>query len=186
MNSAREVPYLVKSQKLVRRAAIRRILAGRFHANGIKTYEELIAELETQAGIRASKETISRDLREMGAVKVTDEDRQNIKWWVLPAFNPYIEDLRNELDPDLIEAEVGHKLAAHAVGITPVGDRVFVMTEARAGPLVAYWISWLSWPGIIMVQEQLDAAVINCTNDETAIAVALRLLGDRRLEDFSE
>ena len=178
---AAEITYLRRSDKLIRRAGIRRILAGRFYTNGIKTLEQLQEELRLATGIEAHIMTLSKDLREMGAVKVKDAERPTVEWWVMPAYNPNAEELRDQMDPEIIENEVAHRLASHAIDIAPVNQFVYVMTEARAGMLVGYWLSWLSWHGIIYVQEQLDGCIIHCLNDEAAINVAERLLGDKRV-----
>lgn len=178
---AAEITYLRRSDKLIRRAGIRRILAGRFYTNGIKTLEQLQEELRLATGIEAHIMTLSKDLREMGAVKVKDAERPTVEWWVMPAYNPNAEELRDQMDPEIIENEVAHRLASHAIDIAPINQFVYVMTEARAGMLVGYWLSWLSWHGIIYVQEQLDGCIIHCLNDEAAINVAERLLGDKRV-----
>lgn len=180
MTKTRDSVFLRRNTRLIRHAAIRRILGGRFHTNGINTHQQIVDELEAKAGFTVSKEMVSKDLREMGAVKVRDELRPNVSWWVIPAYNPNVEDLRDAMDPELIESEVAHKLNAHAMSITPIGHMVYVLTEARAGYLVSYWLSWLAWPGIILVQEHLDSCIIHCVNDEAAVNVAERLMGDRR------
>lgn len=181
-----EITYLRRNDKLIRRAAIRRVLAGRFHTRGIRSLEHLQDELRMTTGIEAHIMTLSKDLREMGAVKVRDAENTKVEWWVMPAYNPNTEELRDQMDPEVIENEVAYRLGTHAIDITPVNQFVYVMTEARAGILVAYWLSWLSWYGIVYVQEMLDGCIIHCLNDESAIRVAERLLGDKRLGEESE
>ena len=178
---AAEITYLRRNDKLIRRAGIRRVLSGRFHARGVRTLEQLQEELRMATGIEAHIMTLSKDLREMGAVKVRDAENTKIEWWVMPAYNPNTEELREQMDPEIIENEVAYRLASHAIEIAPINQFIYVMTEARAGILVAYWLSWLSWYGIVYVQEQLDGCIIHCLNDESAINVAERLLGDKRL-----
>lgn len=168
---------LRRSGKLIRHAAIRRLLSGRYHADGIRNLDHLKETLEATTGISVNRMTLSYDLREMGAIKVRDAERPEVEWYVLPAFNPNVEDLRAEMDPTLIEAEVAHKFASHVYDMAPINNLIYVMTESRAGPLVAYWLSWLSWDGIIMVQEQLDSAIIHCVNGATASSIASRLIG---------
>ena len=178
---AAEITYLRRNDKLIRRAGIRRALAGRFYTKGISTREELQSELRMTTGIEAHIMTLSKDLREMGAVKVKDAENPSVQWWVMPAYNPNAEELRDQMDPEIIENEVAYRLGSHAIDIAPIGQFIYVMTEARAGYLVGYWLSWLSWNGIVYVQEQLDGCIIHCLNDECAINVAERLLGDKRL-----
>lgn len=178
---AAEITYLRRNDKLIRRAGIRRVLAGRFHTNGIRTLEQLQSELRAATGIEAHIMTLSKDLREMGAVKVRDAEASKVEWWLLPAYNPNAEALRDQMDPEIIENEVAFRLATHAIDIAPINQFVYVLTEARAGMLVGYWLSWLTWYGIVYVQEQLDGCIIHCVNDESALAVAERLLGDKRI-----
>jgi len=171
--------YLRRNTGLIRRAGIRRILAGRYHANGVRTLEQLQHELRMATGIEAHIMTLSIDLREMGGMKIRDAENTEIEWWVVPAYNPNTEDLRGEMDPAIIEGEVSHKLAAHVHDITAVDNFIYVMTEARAGYLVGYWLSWLSWPEIVMVQEQLDSCIVHCLNGQAALNVMARLTGNR-------
>lgn len=166
--------------------ALRRLLSGSYHRDGFETLDQIRRALHERAGMVVAKDTISQDLREMGAVKVRDEERPDVKWWVIPAFNPNVEDLRGQMDPELIEAEVARKITAHVINLEPLGNEVIVMTESRAGPLVGYWMSWLAWPEIVMVQEQLDSCIIKCVNAAAAILVAIRLTGDTRYEGASE
>jgi arginine repressor len=176
-----EVEYLRRNNALIRRSAIRRILAGRYHTNGIRNLEQLRDELKAATGIESHIMTLSKDLQMMGAIKVRDAERTLVEWWVVPAFNPNTEDLREQMDPEIVEGEVAHKIASHVIDIAPIHQFVYVLTEARAGPLVGYWLSWLTWYGIVYVQEQLDGCIVHCVNDETAMLVAERLTGDKRL-----
>lgn len=182
-DDAPEDRYLRHSTKLIRRSAIRRILSGRFHKDGIsklRTIQELLADVY---GIQSHIMTISTDLKDMGAIKVQDRAHPSIQWWVVPAFNPNLENLRESLDPDTVEQEVSNKIAMHAIDIAPAYDRIFIMTEPRAGYLVAYWVSWLRWAGILYVQEQLDGCIIHCLDDDAATRIYKRLVGDRSESD---
>lgn len=183
---AAQETYLRRSTKMIRRAAIRRLLSGRYHTNGITSLQQMSEELEAASGIKAHIMTLSIDLREMGAIKVRDAERPQVEWWTIPAFNPNVEDLREHMDPEQVEAEVAHKIALHVIDISPVQQFVYVMTEARAGPLVGYWLSWLNWVGIIYVQEQLDGCIIHCLNGDMAINVAEGLMGDIRMRGGDE
>lgn len=184
--SLREVSFLRRNTKMIRRAAIRNILAGRYHTNGISTLEEIKDLLLKASGIDAHVMTLSNDLREMGAIKVRDAERPSVEWWVMPAYNPNTEDLREQMEPDLVEAEVAHKIASHVIDIAPVQQFVYVLTEARAGHLVGYWLSWLTWEGVIYVQEQADGCIIHCVNDHAAMVTASRLMGDKRILEEDE
>ena len=177
---AAQETYLRRSTKMIRRAAIRRVLAGRYHTSGITSLQQLAEEVEASSGIKAHIMTLSVDLREMGAIKVKDAERSSVEWWVIPAFNPNVEDLREHMDPTQVEAEIAHKIAMHVISISPVEQFVYVMTESRAGPLVGYWMSWLNWVEIIYVQEQLDGCIIHCLNPAMAIQVVEGLTGDLR------
>lgn len=177
---------LPRNLKLIRRAAIRNLLSGAYHRDGFRSIDDIRIALHERANIIAGRDTISQDLREMGGVRVRDENRPEIQWWVLPAYNPNVEALREQMDPELIEAEVSRKLAAHAIDVVPLANEVFVMTETRAGLLVGYWLSWLAWPEIVLVQEQIDSCIIKCVNADAAIMVAIRLTGDTRYEDAAD
>jgi arginine repressor len=170
--------YLQRSAQLVRRRAIRQILMNRYHLNGVNSHEELVYLLQAGFDITTTVHTVKADLMEMGAIKVKDESRPSISWWMLPAFNPNLENLRETLDTGVVEEEVAHKFNLHVIDIATVGNSIFVMTEPRAGYLVAYWLSWLRWPGILFVQEQLDGCVIHCVDTQTAMDVATQLTGD--------
>lgn len=170
--------YLRRNDALIRRAAIRHILQGRIHVDGIKSTDQLRDILAASYGISVTKDTVNMDLRKMRAVKVVDEELPSVKWWVIPAYHPQVEDLRNQMDPELIEAEVGLRLDAHVISIVPLHNMVHVLCEPRSGYLVAYWVSWLNWSGIVRVQEGMDSFTIFCVNDHTAVETARRLLGD--------
>lgn len=186
MARTRPESVLPRNLRQIRRIAIRRLLTGSYHRDGFDTLEDIRRALHERAGIVASKDTISQDLREMGAVKVRDEDRPQVQWWVIPAFNPNVENLREQMDPELIELEVARKITTHVTNIEPLGHEVIVMTETCAGPLVGYWMSWLAWPEIVIVQEQLSSCIIKCVNSAAAVMVALRLTGDTRYDDGAE
>jgi len=169
---------LRRNDKLIRHAAIRRLLWGRTHQRGVRTTEQLREELLTIAGIRVSMSTLTADLREIGAFKVSDRGYPEAgEWWQVPAYNPNVEDIRSELDPAVVESEVGYKLMAHVIDVMPVGRMVYLLTEARAGLLISYWLSWLAWPEILIVQGDLDSAVVHCVSGIAATNVAERLVG---------
>jgi len=166
----------IPNTKLQRHQAIRRILNGRSGRDGVKTYRELRAVLADN-GFPAAEMTVRADMAEMGCVKIKDE-ATGIAWWIVPAWNPAAENLRGKLDPEVVEREVMVKMTAHVSDATVVGDRVHIMTEPRAGYLVAYWIAWLEWQGIIAVQEMLDGCIVYCASLEDATIVRQRLVGE--------
>lgn len=176
---------LPANPRLVRRAAIRRLLTGRYGFNGIKTIAQLMSELaQPPFNIRTSLSTLSADLKSMGAWRVRDPMVPGMEWLGLAPFNPGIEDARTQLDPEVIERELAYKIQGHAYDVVPLGRFIYVMTEPMAGHIVAYWLSLLSWPEILIVQEGLNSAVMHCITVEAAISVAERLVGYR--EDVSE
>ena len=176
MARTRKAVHLRPNTRLIRHAAIRRLLLGRYHSNGISSLSQLKEEMLHAFGINASRETLNTDLKELGVVTATDA-KTGIKWYTVPAYNPNVEDIRGQLDPDQVEHEVGVKLAAHAVDVTPIGNTVYIMTEPRAGLLVGYWASWLHWTEILIVREFLDHAEIVCFTPDAAISVAEKLIG---------
>lgn len=165
------------NSKAIRHGHIRRILAGRSGDDGINSYEQMKEELK-ERGVMASIETLKGDFRELGAIKLKDQDTPSIQWWVIPAYNPALENLRDQLDPEIIEQQVMIKVVNHVIDAVVIGPTVHIMTETRAGYLVSYWISWLSWEGMVNVQEQLDGCIIYCADTETASMVRARLLGE--------
>lgn len=167
------------SSRLIRRAAIRRLLAGRYGRNGINGYRQLQEELWDRFKIRAALATLSADMKALGAFKAQDPSTPSIEWWGIAPFNPGLEDARSQLDPEIIEREAAYKVAGHVVDVVPVGRMVYLNTESRAGWLVAYWLSLLSWPEMLMVQEGIDSAVIHCLTTHAALTVAERLTGYR-------
>lgn len=165
------------NSKAIRHGYIRRALARRSGAEGVSSYDEM-REILSEQGMDVSVPTLKMDFRELGAIKLKDEDQPSIQWWVIPAYNPALENLREQLDPEMIEQQVALKVVNHVVDAVVIGSAVHLMTETRAGYLVSYWVSWLSWSGIVNVQEQLDGCIIYCADGETASMVRARLLGE--------
>lgn len=174
-----------ENSKAIRHGYIRRLLAGRSGVDGISSYEEMRLELAEQ-GIETSVVTLKQDFKELGAIKLKDEDTPSIQWWVIPAYNPALENLRDQLPVELIENQVAVKVVNHVIDAVVIGSAIHVMTETRAGYLVAYWISWLPWEGIINVQEQLDGCIVYCADADTASMVRARLLGEETDEPATE
>lgn len=176
----REPPYLRSNAKLVRRAAIRRVLTGRYGPEeGVKSLRELSELLLREHGIVASRDILSADLRVLGAQRVAEVGNRASYWWQLPVFNPNLEDARAQLDPAVVEREVSFKIASHVVDILPVGRFIYFMCEAHAGPLVAYWLQLLSWPEILVVIQNPDSCVMHCLSPAAAAVTAERLIGFR-------
>ena len=171
----------IPNARVQRHIAIRRIVNGRAGALGVRNYRDLRDTL-AEEGIPVSEMTVRSDMAELGAVKIKDE-KTNLSWWIIPAWNPAAENLRGKLDPEVVEHEVMLKMTAHASDAVIVGDRIHVMTEPRAGYLVAYWISWLDWHGIVDVLERLDGCIIYCASAEDARVVRSKLLGEEGSTD---
>lgn len=185
MSEAR-IESLPTSGRLIRRAAIRRLLAGRYGRSGVRSVDQLREELWDRFRIRVSKATLSLDLKAMGAFKAIDPGDPSVEWWGVAPFNPGLEDARAQLDPEVVERELAYKVAGHVLDIVPVGRMIYVNTESRAGHLVAYWLKLLYWPEILMVQDGLDDCVVHCLTPAAAIAVAERLVGYREEGDDDE
>lgn len=163
--------------KLQRHSEIRRILNSRSGPTGVRSYRELQAIL-ADAGFPVSEMTIRTDMFQLGAVKITAENERGHGWWIIPAWNPAAENLRGKLDPEVVEHEVMIKMTAHVQDVVVVADRIHILTEPRAGYLVAYWISWLEWEGIVDVQERLDGCIVYCASAQDAMVVRKRLYGE--------
>lgn len=161
-----------KTEALVRRRAIRKVLASEHHST-IPSVRDRLADL----GFDHSEITVRLDLQEVGAVRIQRLDKPGEYQWIIPAYNPALEQLRKQLDPEQIEYEVQLKMAAHSVDVHVAETRVHVLTEARAGYLVAYWIGWLQWTEIVHIAEHLDSCIVHCVDAEAAELVARRLIG---------
>lgn len=174
-----------ENSKAIRHGHIRRILARNSGADGISSYEEMRQVLADE-GVETSVVTLKQDFAELGAIKLKDEHTPSITWWIIPAYNPALENLRNNLPVELIENQVAVKVVNHVVDAVVIDSAVHIMTETRAGYLVAYWIAWLPWEGIIRVQEQLDGCIVYCADGEVASMVRARLLGEEVPDDPAE
>ncbi len=161
-----------KTDALSRRRVMRRILATE-HISDISQLRDRLAE----EGHDQAEITVRYDLRDVGAVKLKRIDVPGEYHWVIPAYNPALEQLRSELNEEQLEAEVQLKMSAHAVDVHVINNTVHVLTEPRAGMLVAYWISWVTWNEIVHVQEHLDSCIVHCTDADAAEVIARRLSG---------
>lgn len=178
---------LPTTPRLVRRAAIRRILTGRYGREGIGSIRQLKAILEHPPyNLKASLATLSGDLKAMGAFLARDPTDPASEFWMIPPFNPGIEDARSQLDPEIIEREVAYKVVGHVNDVVPIGRMVYVMTAHQAGPIVGYWMSLLSWPEIIAVQKDDSLVLLHCLTSGAATAVAERLVGYNPNEEEAE
>jgi arginine repressor len=172
---------LRKSQKLLRRARIRAVLAEHQGIDGISSYDQM-ADI-----LGVSTVTVETDFKELGAVKIKDRiDGRNYSWWIIPAHNPHLNDVRQNVSQGVIEQEVALKLKAHALTSQVVQNTVIITTERSAGLLVADWIRLLNWPDILHVIENRDSCVVVCPDVGAATMTHKRLTGDDDLEDLLE
>jgi len=167
------------NEQLVRRARIRRALVQRSKPeNGYRTTQELADELGENYHL------IDNDLAIMGAVKVFDIiDGKRYEWWVLPAYNPNLPDQRINMAEETIENEVAIRIMRHVIDVFMLGNEIIMKTERSAGPLVADWVSLLSWPEILHVSEERHSVVVKTIDDEVAEWVLQRLTGELRKEE---
>lgn len=173
-----EYATLRSSEKLIRRARLRAILNSRSGKEGVST----LKELGTLLGV--TWETVNRDIRAVGAVKVSDTiDGTEYQWWIVPAHNPNLPEYRQSMSDEAILNEVSLKVRAHALEIIPFGNSLIVTTERSAGPLLADWLSLLTWPEIVHVSEERNAAVVHTPDAEAAAWVRARLTGEIEEEE---
>ncbi len=116
-----------------RRRELRRILATRT----VTTQADLV-ELLGDAGYAATQATVSRDLAEIGAVKV--RDRQGRFSYSLSEAPAPSDEFRAALAP---------VLSQFAVTITPTGSLVVVKTPPGAAQVVASAIDLAGLPGVL-------------------------------------
>ncbi|MFC1606829.1 arginine repressor [Candidatus Latescibacterota bacterium] len=115
------------SGKRRRQAAIGELLIG---SRG-STQEQIKDELERR-GIHASQSTLSRDLREMGAVKVHVEE--GAVYMIGESFNP---------------DEVGSAMRAFVTGSEAVGNFLVIRTSPGNASGFSVVLDRLGWPEIV-------------------------------------
>lgn len=165
MNRAR------RNEQLLRRARLRRLLTEHTHKDGFKN-TRMISE-----ALGVERRTVEADLKAIGAVKLHD-DIGNVTWWTVPAHNPNLPDYREVFDEGVMLNELSIKMRAHVLEIVPFGNLLIFKTERSAGPLLADWLSLLTWDEIVHVSEERHAAVMHCASEEAVDWVMARLIGD--------
>lgn len=180
----REVEWLSRGGEdttsvLIRRAAIRSIIAERAQDRGVRSVKHL-RNLLARKGIRAEEVTVRRDVEAIGAIKVSeirpDGKRTGKPWFILPGHLPK-ERRKTELDPKLIENEAMIKLRSCAIECFAHKDEVVVNTELLAGPWLAVWLRNLPWPEIVYILDNDSTVVIRCASEAAANRIRLRLTG---------
>ncbi len=165
MNRAR------RNEQLLRRARLRRLLTEHTGEDGFATNRAIAKHFKVDAT------TIEADLRAIGAVKLHD-DIKKVSWWTVPAHNPNLPDYREVFDEGVMLNELSLKMRAHVLEIVPFGNLLIFKTERSAGPLLADWLSLLTWEEIVHVSEERHAAVMHCVSEEAVDWVMARLIGD--------
>lgn len=167
----------IENERLNRRARIRALLMGSWGENGYSNIED-IAE-----AIGASPTTVTKDLKDMSAVKVMarvgGKVARTISWYVLPAYNPQQYNLRNTAQREMLETKVAQVMFTHAVEVFQNGNQVVTHCEIYTGKHVGHYLSQLSWEGILYVMSDDSTSVIHCLSEEHAQLVAYRLSGFR-------
>lgn len=162
--------------KFVRRAAIRRILSGRYnYAEGVTSYEQLQKELE-QHGHHTSIMTIRQDMEALGATKIKVEGEAR-SFWFIPPWNPEMAHLSDIVDQDTVEQEVAARIAAYGKDAFTWGCEVILLGEQNCGRMLADWIAMLQWPGMLHVREHAHSVSVLCESEEIAVYVRDRLIG---------
>ena len=162
-----------QNEQLLRKARLRRAINTHTGKNGFRTTQEIADYLGENESL------ISNDLAAIGAVKVRDIiDARPHSWWIIPAHNPLLPNLREHIGEAALLNEISLKIKAHVLEIFAHRSEIIIKTERSAGPLLADWISLLPWSEIIHVTEQRSSAIVKCLDDEVAEYVLKRLLGE--------
>lgn len=141
-----------------RHAAIRSIL----EAHSGSTQEE-IRELLEGRGIFASQATLSRDLREMGAIKIPAEGGGAV--YSLGAIE------RGNLDL----GEIGRAMQAFAVDYEPVGNFLVIKTVPGNAPALCVVLDRQRWGGIAGTIAGDDTILVIARNASDVANIMTRL-----------
>ena len=133
-----------------------RMIAGWLRGEGIASQEELAARLAT-SGIAASQATVSRDLEELGAIKLR---RDGAVRYLLP----------DQVEPGHAASKLDRLLSEWVIAIVPAGGMVVLRTPPGSANLVANAIDGAAIEGV--------AGTI-AGDDTIFVAVADGVLPDR-------
>lgn len=172
----------INAQLFIRRQAIRRLLLNQDMHNPLPSIPKITKALELQYQIHVHKDTVNNDLKALGAQRVRNLVT-GLEYWILPNHAPQIAAIRAEMPQDIILEAVASKIENHVLDMYTKRDIVFMACEPRAGYLVAYWVSWLNWPEIVLVQEQMDSVIVHCLNERAAEETLIRLTGQHNLHE---
>jgi len=145
-------------QKTLRQKEILRII----EEKAISTQEELVAELQKR-GFRASQATLSKDIRELGLVKVPTADGG---YRYTAEFRSQIETPRAVLIRRFHECVTDFELA---------GAIVVVRTIPGYAPSIAYEIDRSNWEEVTGTIAGDDTIFIACPSQKEARALEKRL-----------
>ena len=163
---------LKKNEQLLRRARLRRALATHSGKDGFPRAGDIAEHLGE------AERTVNMDLKALGAVKVRDTiDGTQYEWWMIPAWNPLLPDMREVADEKAILNELNLKIKAHVLEMYVHREDLVVITERSAGPLMADWFSLLAWPEIVHVIEGRNSVIVRCLDGASADDVMHYLIG---------
>ena len=97
--------------------------------------QEVLRELLAERGIEVAQATLSRDIRELGLVKVPDENGGSV--YTLPA---------GVTDPT---PTLGRLLPSLYLGADGVGNLLVVKTLVGGAQPIAVGIDWEEWPEVV-------------------------------------
>lgn len=162
--------------KLIRRNALRRLLASRYSwETGYTSYEQIRHAL-AELGHDVSTITVRNDMDDLKAVKIKIEGETR-SFWFIPPWNPELAHLAEVTDQDTIEQEVSSRIAAYVSDGFTWQTEVVLLAEQNCGRMLADWIAMLQWPGMIHVREHAHSVSILCETGEVAEYVLHRLIG---------
>ena len=123
--------------------------------------QEVLRELLAQRGFEVAQATLSRDMRELGLVKVPDEDGGSV--YTVPAHVSEPTPALSRLLPTLY------------LGSDGVGNLLVVKTLTGGAQPVAAAIDWEEWPEVVGTIAGDDSILIVMRTPESLARIAKRL-----------
>jgi transcriptional regulator of arginine metabolism len=142
-----------------------RMIADWLRAHRVGSQEELVARLSL-AGINATQATVSRDLDEMGAVKVR---RDGTIRYVMP----------DQVEPGYAAAKLDRLLVEWVEAIIPAGNLLIIRTPPGSANMVANALDRAEVADIAGTIAGDDTIFVALAEGVNAAAAADRLLGRR-------